>query len=845
MNRLDEKAKAVIWDLLYLSNQARDLDGYLKGLTAQLSEWTGFEAVGVRLVDGEDYPYYETHGFPRQFVEMERHLCSYDKNGNIVRDPGGKPYLECMCGNVICGRVDPSKFFFTENGSFFSNCTTRLLATTSDKDRQARTRNRCNGEGYESVGLVALRTGGRTIGLLQFNDRREGRFETMSIHALEAVADVVAVTIGRIWSEEALKRSEERYRTLFDNMREGFAYCRMIYHEGSPADFVYIAVNRAFEDLTGLSGAVGKKVSQLIPGIRKSNPEIFEIYGRVALSGKAEKFETYVPPLGIWFSVSVYSPAREYFIAVFENISARKAAEEALKASEKKYRGLFESSRDAILTAEPPGWRFASANPAALSMFGLKSVEDIRSLGPADISPETQPDGRGSAEKAREMIGIALERGYHSFEWTHRRMNGDNFPAAVLLSRMETAGKAALQASVRDLTSIKKAEAEENRLKGQISQLQKMESIGRLAGGVAHDFNNMLSIIIGYADLILEDLGPGAPLRPDMEEILYAAQRSRALTQQLLAFARRQNIEPKVIDLNGLIENMKKMLGRLVGEDIDIRFVPQPGLWPVFMDPSQVDQILANLAVNARDAVTGVGKITLETKNVDVDATYCVSNPEASPGEYVMLGFSDSGVGMSPEVMARAFEPFFTTKAEGKGTGLGLATVYGIVKQNSGFINTYSEPGQGTTFRIYIPARRGAAPGVSRGAVSSPAGGGTETILVVEDEKQILTLCGKVLAGQGYTVLAAGDPEEALALCREHEGPIHLLITDVIMPGMNGKDLKERIERIKPKIKTLFMSGYTSNVIAHHGVLSGEYCFMQKPFTLEALSSKVREALAR
>jgi len=370
-----------------------------------------------------------------------------------------------------------------------------------------------------------------------------------------------------------------------------------------------------------------------------------------------------------------------------------------------------------------------------------------------------------------------------------------------------------------------------------------MESVGRLAGGVAHDFNNKLSIIIGFTDLVLEEANPDEPFYAYLMEIRNAAERSADLTRQLLAFARKQTVSPKVLDLNGIVEGLLKMLRRLIGEDIHLIWLPGRNLQSVRIDPSQVDQILANLCVNARDAITGVGKITIETGNVHFDEVYCTDHAGFLPGDYVLLAVSDDGSGMDKETMGKLFEPFFTTKETGKGTGLGLATVYGIVGQNKGFINVYSEPGQGTTFRIYLPQYGAEAEPLRIPELKENILSGDETILVVEDAQEILNMVKIMLEGQGYRVLAANSPEEAIQMTSAFDSTINLLITDVVMPVMNGKDLAQKLLAFQPGLKHLFISGYTANVIAHHGILDEGVHFLQKPFSRKELALKVREIL--
>jgi signal transduction histidine kinase/ActR/RegA family two-component response regulator len=387
-----------------------------------------------------------------------------------------------------------------------------------------------------------------------------------------------------------------------------------------------------------------------------------------------------------------------------------------------------------------------------------------------------------------------------------------------------------------------RARNEKAALEHQLQQAQKMESVGRLAGGVAHDFNNMLGAILGHLELAIEQVDPGTPLREDLELAKHAAWRSADLTRQLLAFARRQTVALKVLDLNATVDGMLKMIERLIGEHISLAWHPSPGLWPVKMDPSQLDQVLANLCLNARDAIATVGTMTIETGNVTLDEHYCVANEGASPGDYVRLVVSDNGCGMDKETLSHLFEPFYTTKVLGKGTGLGLATVYGVIKQNHGFINVYSEPAVGTKFTLYLPRHVGCGDVVPT-EVRRSAPRGHETILLVEDEPIILGMTKRMLEQQGFEVLAAGTPGEAMRQARKHVGAIHLLMTDVIMPEMNGRDLANQLLSLLPGLKLLFMSGYTANVIAHHGVLDAGVNFIEKPFSAEGLALKLRAAL--
>jgi PAS domain S-box-containing protein len=394
-----------------------------------------------------------------------------------------------------------------------------------------------------------------------------------------------------------------------------------------------------------------------------------------------------------------------------------------------------------------------------------------------------------------------------------------------------------------DISEEKKQENARENLQAQLNQAQKMESVGRLAGGVAHDFNNMLNVIIGYAELGQMKATPDDPLHADLEEILDAARRSSDIIRQLLAFARKQTIQPKVMDINELIEGTLKMLRRLIGEDITLFWQPGANLSSIYMDATQMDQILANLLVNAKDAIDGVGTVTIETRKVTLDRQYCEVHAGFTPGDFVLLAVSDDGCGMDRHTREKLFEPFFSTKKKGKGTGLGLATVYGIVKQNNGFINVYSEPGTGTIFKIYLPCHdEQIEKRLPDKEMPLPAAQG-ETLLIVEDEKAILTLAQKVLENQGYQVIAVSDPLDALARIQDHDTDIHLLLTDVVMPNMNGRDLSKQVQAMYPDVKILFMSGYTANTIAHHGILDTGVNFLQKPFSSRDLAIKIRTIL--
>ncbi len=525
-------------------------------------------------------------------------------------------------------------------------------------------------------------------------------------------------------------------------------------------------------------------------------------------------------------------------LAIVRDITDRKRADEKLRESEEKFSKAFQTSPYAITITGAEDGAFVEVNDAFTSMTGVTQAEALAATSGGLMLWVNEEDRMHVVAALRACRTVVAQ------EYLFRMKSGKVITGLFSAQTIQLNNETCILSSILDITERKRVVGEKAKLEAQLHQAQKMESVGRLAGGVAHDFNNMLGVILGHAEIAMDQIDQALPIYADLEEIRKAAHRSADLTRQLLAFARKQTVVPKVLDLNETIEGMLKMLERLIGEDIHLNWQPKADLWPVKVDPSQIDQILANLLVNARDAIADTGRITIETGNIAIDEDYCADHPGFVPGEYVLLAVSDDGCGMDKETLAHIFEPFFTTKGVGKGTGLGLATVYGAVKQNNGFIDVYSEPGKGTTFTIYLPRHAGRAAQMrTEGAAAGPALRGHETVLLVEDEPAILKLTTEMLERQGYTVLAAPSPGKAISLVREHPGEIHLLMTDVVMPEMNGRDLAGNLLSIYPHFKILFMSGYTANVIAHHSVLDEGVYFIQKPFSMKNLAAKVREVL--
>ncbi|MDK9707416.1 MAG: PAS domain S-box protein [Desulforhopalus sp.] len=545
----------------------------------------------------------------------------------------------------------------------------------------------------------------------------------------------------------------------------------------------------------------------------------------------------------LWSAETITLGGSAVMLSLVHDYTERKRAENALRDSESYNKVLFQDSHIPLAVLEPDTGRFIDCNQAAVRIYGFTHRDELLGKLPIDLSTPGQYDGDPSELAATRRIQEALDKGFAFFEWQHQRPNGEIWDTAVHLMPFIHRERVLIQLSLQDITGRKKAEAEGEKLQLQLIQSQKMDSIGRLAGGVAHDFNNMLSVILGHTQLAMLNMDAGQPLFARLKSIREAAERAADLTRQLLAFARKQTITLKVLDFNETVEGMLKMVQRLIGENITLSWLPGNKPGTIMMDPSQIDQILVNLCVNARDAIEGTGKIIIETGAITLDEAYCALHPGAVPGSYAQLVVSDTGCGMDAEELSHLFEPFYTTKDLGKGTGLGLATVYGIVKQNHGFINVYSEPGQGTTVRIYFPHCLEKATLVEGKDSGESAARGSETILLVEDGPTILDITKTMLEVQGYTVLAAATPDAAIRLAEEHAGAIDLLLTDVIMPQMNGRDLAEHLVTLYPAIKHMFMSGYTANVIAHQGVLNEDVHFIQKPFSMNNLAAGVRKAL--
>jgi len=927
-----EEELRISYRFLEVVHKHREMAPLLDEYVAVIKEYTGCNAVGIRILDETGgIPYRSYDGFSPQFYDTESPL-------SINTD-------QCMCINVIKGSIDPVKPFYTEGGSFYMNGTTRFLAMVSEETK-GRTRNVCNREGYESVALVPFWSDGRILGLIHVADRRENMVPLKTVEILEKAAMQLGTALHRILAEEELRRSEERYRYLFENMLEGYAYCKMVFDGQKPLDFVYINVNNAFEKLTGLKNVAGKKVTEVVPHIRETNPELFEAYGRVALTGKPERFETFVNALRIWFCISVYSPEKGYFVAVFDNITERKKAEEEIQIRDV----AIQSSISPIGLADLNG-NIIFANGSYIRLWGYDDLKEIvgkhisefavaREQG-AEVTASllsgkgyvgegeaVKKDGstfdvqisanlvrsregkpvclmasfvditdRKRAEKAlqesernyRNLVDNALAGVYRStiegrFLYVNEAMSRifecgspeEMLSEKVQLRYKNPKDREGFIEKIRQDGSVSNYEIEvptkrgrlitilisatldneiisgmvldisgHKKLEEQFLQAQKIEAVGLLAGGVAHDFNNILSAIMGYSQIVLMKMKGDDPLRHHLEQIMESSNRATVLTQSLLAFSRKQPVNLAVIDLNTVIMEFEKFLLRLIREDITLETTYEGGALNVLADKGQIEQLIMNLVTNARDAMPEGGRLLIATKNVCLDQDFIESHGYGKAGEYAFVTVTDTGCGMDGRTIARVFEPFFTTKEQGKGTGLGLSMVYGTVKRHDGFITVYSEPGNGTTFKIYLPLVRLAAKAAPQTA-KKPAvvRGGAETILLAEDDAALRKLNTIVLTNFGYPVIEAVDGEDAVSKFRENQDRIQLVILDGIMPKMNGADACGEIKALSPDIKCIFMSGYAEEIFTKNSVpFAAE--FVLKPISPTDLVKKIREVLDR
>ncbi|HTD70548.1 MAG TPA: PAS domain S-box protein [Gemmatimonadales bacterium] len=681
---------------------------------------------------------------------------------------------------------------------------------------------------------VPLKTHDRTIGVLVAQTYTQGiRFGEREKDILQFVSTQVAMAIERKRAEEAVRTSEGQLKALLDSALDA---CVTMDETGRLTSW-----SAAAETVFGwrASEAIGRSLAEtIIPqqhregharGLARfletgEGPILRQRIEITALHRNGREFpvELTVTPIRLgdhWL-----------FGAFVRDLTEEKHAEQALRRSEASYRGLVEHAAYGIYRATAHG-KFLMVNPALFTMLGFPSADDLLKID-ASRDVYVDPAARARILARCEQFGSAIE------EVAWRRRDG-----SVITVRLNGRPVRAPDGTIECFEFIVDDVTEQRALEERLRQTQKMEAVGRLAGGIAHDFNNLLTAILGSVDFLRQALGPEHPEHAETEEIQKAAVRAADLTRQLLAFSRQQVLAPKVLDVDALVTNLEKMLRRLIGEDVELRFVAKASRAAVLADPGQLEQVIVNLVVNARDAMPRGGKLTIETATVDLDAGYAWEHGTVEPGRYVMLAVTDTGVGIDRAAQARLFEPFFTTKEFGKGTGLGLATVYGIVKQSGGYIWVYSEPGQGATFKVYLPRVEPAGEPVAAPQPPARALGGTETILLAEDEAAVRTLARRILEKHGYKLLLAATGRDGVQVAEQHAAPIDILVTDVVMPEMGGRELAQRLTALQPGLKVLYLSGYTDDAIVHHGVLDAGVAFLQKPFKPDDLVRKIRAVL--
>ena len=679
---------------------------------------------------------------------------------------------------------------------------------------------------------VPLQVAGKLVGIINVNNVSSPRpFTLGQMKALTILASTAAAALESTALYERVRQAEQNYHSIFENAVEGIFQ--------STPEGRFITVNPSLARILGYDSP--EDIIEIItdithqlyvdPESRAVSARIHEEHGGI----EGFEFEAYRKDgEKIWLSLNRRSVRDENGVELYregsiEDITERKQAEEELRQSEQRYRLLFDRNPQPMWVYDMETLSFLEVNGAAIHHYEY-SREEFLTMTIKDICP---PDGVPNLLANISSITSQYEE---AGTWKHRKKDGTIIDVEITAHDLTFYGRPAQMVLAYDVT-------ERTVLEEQLRQSQKMEAVGQLAGGIAHDFNNLLTVITGYSDLTLRRLDHESPFRSSLEEIRKAGERAASLTRQLLAFSRKQVLQPKVIQLNAVVADVDKMLRRLIGEDIDPLTLLEPSLGQIKADPGQIEQVILNLAVNARDAMPQGGKLTIETANVYLDNQYARRHTVIQPGHYVMLAVSDTGSGIDAETQVRMFEPFFTTKEHGKGTGLGLSTVYGIVRQSGGHLWVYSEVGKGTTFKIYLPRVDGVTERDEARDTPAELPLGRETVLLTEDEEQVRQMIRTILEMGGYRVLEASGGEEALTLYEQHEGQIDLIMTDVVMPGISGRELAQSLETLHPGIRVLYMSGYTDDAIVRHGLLDQEIAFLQKPFTPDALMRKVREVL--
>lgn len=805
--------------LVALASSHKPFHERMEDITRALQTWSGCEAVGIRLREGNDFPYYETRGFPPAFVQAENHLCAYDRNGKLLRDSMGNPVLECMCGNVLCGRFNPKLPFFTEQGSFWSNNTTALLASTGEADRRSRTRNHCNGEGYESVALIPMRIESETFGLLQFNDHRVGRFTQDLISRMERIGSLLAGTLARIQAQDTLLKNERRLKTIFSAMTEGFSVQQVICDEaGKPRDLCFVDANPSFELQTGLKNTetLGHTLLELFP---QTEPYWIERYGKVGLTGESIQFEAEFGPLGKYYQVSAFQTEVGQFGTMFRDISASREATKAIQESHQRMQLATESAHLAV-------WDWDLKSGAMVwddQMFKLygRNREEIAG------NVQDWKDGlhHEDLDRAVQECEAAI-RGDAPFDTEFRVKHPDGtvlwVKANATVIRDMDGHPVRMTGLNRDITDIRSAEEEKKKLQKQLMQSQKLESLGTLAGGVAHDMNNVLGAILGLASAHIGTQPYGSPLHKALDTICKATERGGKVVKSLLGFARQSPVENRQLDMNEVIREQVELLERTILAKVNIKMHLDPELRPMRGDSSALSHAFMNLYVNAVDAMSENGTLTLHSRNVDED--------------WLEVVVEDNGMGMSKDVQEKALDPFFTTKGVGKGTGLGLSMAFSTVRAHLGQMNIQSELGKGTSVAVRFPTCENEAKPVELTRPdTSMISTGAKKVLLVDDDELILSSMQAIMEAIGNMVMSSAQSgEEALGML-EAGLEADLVILDMNMPGLGGAGTLPRLRNLRPDVPIVLSTGRTDQTAialatAHTGVT-----ILSKPFGIREL----------
>jgi PAS domain S-box-containing protein len=940
--RTEEEREATV-QMLELINSEHNLHDLMESVVLLLRDLSGCEAVGIRLKMGGDFPYFETRGFPAQFVQAESSLCQFDDTGKPVRDATGNPALDCMCGNVLCRRFDPSKPFFTANGAFWTNSTTDLLAGTNEADRQARTRNRCNGEGYESVALVPLRMAGDTIGLVQLNDKRRGRFTAERIGFFERMADNLAVAIAHRVANERIRRDEHKFRSYIDNAPLG-----VFVADGRGR---FVEVNRAAVQMLGHS-------SEELAGLRIEDilaPEDRERgaahVAAVAEKGAAESELQLRRKDGtaVCSSVRAVKLGEDRFIAFVRDITDSKRVEAELRESEEKFAKAFRESPVAMAIAELETYRYIDMNNRCLAMMGCTWKEVIGrtpvELGWISENGFREPERKFRAAgrlvdhelELRRSDGIAIACSYNAqivpvggklrilsvtVEITERKKAEERVREqaalldvssdAVLLESLDRTitywnkgaeaiyGWTAAEALGRDFTQLlfrpdssdssngwdqllekgafsgerrhvtkdgreiivhvrsrmmqdkagcpKQAlvvmtdVTEARRLEEQYLRAQRLENLGSLASSIAHDLNNVLTPIMMSAEM-LKPLARTGKHRDTFDVLVDSAQRGADIVKQLLLFGRGGDMTRKEVNVATVLEGIRKMVRETFPRNLELSMPAPKDLWRILGDRTQIFQVILNLCMNARDAMPHGGRLGVAAENVRVDEYFAQQNPGATTGPHVAIQVADTGTGIAPAILEKIFDPFFTTKSEGQGTGLGLSTVLGIVRHHGGFINVQSREGGGSEFRVFLPAGGPAESEPGQGGADPGAlDGQGRMVLVIEDEESLRQILELSLRGHGYRPLVAANGAEAIALFAQRLSRVQMVVTDVMMPVMDGLQLIQGVRRLRKDIPIIVISGLHSYRAQIERLEDPHTYFLAKPFLFDQLLAAMHQA---